>query len=189
VHDLRTMTPREAIRGGIALLPANRLRDGQAADATVEENLTLPALGRYFRRGRLQHREARRSVSALLQQFQVVPPVSELPMSKLSGGNQQKALLAKWFSIAPQVFLMHEPTQGVDVGARQQIFGLIEQFRRGGGATLLISTEYDDLAHLCDRVMIFRDGRAVSELPREELSPERILERCYSGDLRPVSAT
>ena len=179
-YEVGEMTPRRAIKAGVALLPANRLRDGAAPEATVTENVTLATLARFFHGGRLHHREARRSVSDLLREFQVTPPLPELPIAKLSGGNQQKALLAKWFSAEPRVFLLHEPTQGVDIGARKQIFSLIEEFRRRDGAIVLISTEYEDLAHLCDRVMIFRDGRVVAQLLKNDLSQERIVERCFA---------
>jgi ribose transport system ATP-binding protein len=180
--DLRRMTPRRAIDAGIALLPANRLREGAAQEATVTENVTLPLLGTYFRGGLLRHRRERRAVSAQLHQFQVVPPEPTRVFSKLSGGNQQKALLAKWFATRPQIFLLHEPTQGVDIGAKQQIFTNIRDLAQAGGAVVIASVEYEDLAHLCDRVLVFRDGAVVAELRDDDLTEHRIVEQCFASE-------
>jgi len=181
-HDLSRLAPRRAIDLGVALLPANRLREGAAQQATVAENVTLPTLGAYFSRGLLRHRRERRAVAARLREFQVVPPEPGRVFAKLSGGNQQKALLAKWFATRPQVFLLHEPTQGVDIGAKQQIFGQIRDLAEAGGAVMIASVEYEDLAHLCDRVLVFRDGEVVAELRGDDLTEDRIVEQCFASE-------
>ena len=118
----------------------------------------------------------------LLHEFHVTPPEPGRILAKLSGGNQQKALLAKWFATRPQVFLLHEPTQGVDIGAKKQIFAQIRDLAQAGGSVILASVEYADLAHLCDRVLVFRDGRVVIELYGAELTEERIVEQCFASD-------
>jgi ribose transport system ATP-binding protein len=179
---LRRMKPRVAIDAGIALLPANRLREGAAQEATATENVTLPLLGTYFKHGFLRHRHERRAVAAQLHQFQVVPPEPGRVFSKFSGGNQQKALLAKWFATRPQIFLLHEPTQGVDIGAKQQIFSNIRDLAQAGGAVVIASVEYEDLAHLCDRVLVFRDGVVVAELRDDDLTQHRIVEQCFASE-------
>jgi ribose transport system ATP-binding protein len=178
-HELRHFTPRQAINSGLALLPADRLQNGGAQEASVRENVTLPTLSRYFRRGILHHRQERSGVRQLLDAYQVSPPEPDRVFAELSGGNQQKALVAKWFQVDPRVLLLHEPTQGVDVGARKQIFERIRDFAQAGGAILIASVEYEDLAHLCDRVIVFRDGRPVSELRKPHLSEEIIVEHCF----------
>ena len=178
--DARRMTPAAALRSGIALLPADRLRDGGVGTATVSENVTLPTLSNYFDRGLLRRRRERRSVRDLLERFVVRPAEPPRLFSTLSGGNQQKALLAKWFETGPQLFLLHEPTQGVDVGARKQIFQQMRDAAQAGVAFIFVSSEYEDLANLCDRVVVFRYGRPVSELHGASLTQERILERCFS---------
>jgi ribose transport system ATP-binding protein len=177
--DLARLTPREAMRAGIALLPANRLRDGGSAGASVRENMTLATLGTYKRGGFLRLRQEASRVSTLLKDFQVQPPEADRPLGTLSGGNQQKVLLAKWFETRPEVFLLHEPTQGVDVGARRQIFRHIAAAAKAGTSFVLASSEYQDLPHLCDRVIVFRDGRPVSELHGAALTHERIVEQCF----------
>src|SRR5262249_57580504 len=127
---------RRAIAVGIALLPANRLREGAAQAATVTENVTLPTLPAYFRRGLLNHRRERRDVAAKMREFQVVPTEPMRIFAKLSGGNQQQALLAKWFGTRPQIFLLHEPTQGADIGAKHQIFARIRDGAESARALL-----------------------------------------------------
>jgi ribose transport system ATP-binding protein len=177
--DVAGLTPRAAMDAGLALLPANRLRDGGSVDASVGENMTLATLGSYKRRGALRRGRETSRVGRLLQDFQVQPPEAARPFGTLSGGNQQKVLLAKWFETKPQVFLLHEPTQGVDVGARRQIFRHIAAAREAGMSFVLASSEYQDLPHLCDRVIVFRDGRPVSELHGASLTHERIVEQCF----------
>jgi ribose transport system ATP-binding protein len=178
-HDMRRLTPRRAISAGIVLAPANRRRDGGVGDATVRENVTLPSLSNYFRRGRLRARLEGRQVAEMIRDFQVVPPDPEAALGTLSGGNQQKALLAKWFHRNPKVFVIHEPTQGVDIGAKRQIFQLIREAADAGTSFVLASSEYEDLANLCDRVLVLRDGRVVSALHGGALTPERLLEQCF----------
>jgi ribose transport system ATP-binding protein len=181
-YDLRRMSPRDAIAAGLALLPANRLREGAVQSATVTENTTLTTLRSYFVRGLLRHMRERRTVTALLHEFHVTPPEPRRVFAKLSGGNQQKALLAKWFATRPEIFLLHEPTQGVDIGAKQQIFGQIRDLVQAGGAVILASVEYEDIAHLCDRVIVFRDGAPVAELRGADLTEGRIVEQCFASE-------
>jgi ribose transport system ATP-binding protein len=180
--DLSSLKPSRAKRLGLALLPANRLRDGAVPSASVTENMTLPTVYQYFLQGYLHRRRETRAVSALMTQFEVTPREPARPLSTLSGGNQQKVLLAKWFETHPKVFLMHEPTQGVDVGARRQIFRLIRDAAQSGTPFILASSEYEDLAHLCDRVIVFRHGQPVSELHGDSLTYERILEQSFRDD-------
>jgi len=178
-YHLHAFSPRAAITAGMALLPADRLRDGAVQGASVRENVTLPSLRSYFRGGILRLDQERRGVAGLLRAFQVTPPDPEHIFGDLSGGNQQKALIAKWFETGPKVLLLHEPTQGVDIGARQQIFKRIRDFAQAGGAVVISSVEYGHLAHLCDRVIVFKDGRAVRELRTPNLSEDRIVEASF----------
>jgi ribose transport system ATP-binding protein len=188
-HQLDDFTPAKAMRRGMALLPANRLRDGGVPSATVTENLTLPTVGTYFSGGLLKHRREVRRVAELLEEFQVSPPDPDRTFATLSGGNQQKVLVAKWLETKPKVLLLHEPTQGVDVGARAQIFTRIRDAAEAGTAVVLASSEYEDLVHLCDRVIIFRDGRAVSEVSGAALTVERLVEQSLRADRATAAAS
>lgn len=186
--DLKQFAPRQAIDVGMALLPGNRLKQGAALSATVTENVTLPTLSSYYDAGLLRHRRERRRVRHLLDRFEVRPADPDLVFAKLSGGNQQKALLAKWFETEPQVMLLHEPTQGVDIGARKQVFEQIRDAAETGTAILIASAEYEDLAHLCDRVLVFRNGRPVVELQGADLTHERIVEQCFKNERQQVAS-
>jgi ribose transport system ATP-binding protein len=164
-------SPKAALAHGIVYLPADRRGLGGDMSATVADNLTLPITARYFRRGRIDQQTARREVRGALRRFDVRPADPEIQLGHLSGGNQQKALLAKWLDLygAARVMLLHEPTQGVDVGSRQDIFRFIRESVRAGQSALYVSSEYEDLAHLCDRVLVLRDGAVVAELAAPHL--------------------
>lgn len=177
--DVARLTPRDAMAAGLALLPADRQRDGAVDVATVAENLSLPTLHTYFRGGRLRHRRERARALQLLTDYDVQPRDPRAPFSTLSGGNKQRVLIAKWFETRPLAFLMHEPTHGVDVGARQQILEYISTSAQQGRAFVIASAEYEDLAHLCDRVLVFRDGQAVAQLAGRTLTHERLLDQCF----------
>jgi ribose transport system ATP-binding protein len=122
-------------------------------------------------------------VDRLLEEFQVRPQgMPRMQMSAFSGGNQQKALMGKWMRLpGVKVLLLHEPTQGVDVGSRKLLFDFIQQAAEQGIAVLWASAEYDDLAHLCDRVIVIRGGRIAAELRGADVNYDRILEQCYAS--------
>ena len=145
------------------------------------ENITLATLERYVRFGSIRHGLERSTAAGLLDEYDVLPRELDRQMRTLSGGNQQKALLAKWLESNPTVLLLHEPTQGVDVGAKQQIFRRLRAAADSGIAIVIATTEYEDLSHLCDRVMIMRDGRNAVELQGASLTPERVVEECYKN--------
>jgi len=176
---LETLQPQGAIKSGIAFLPANRLGDGSLQTATVKENVTLAKLDEFFLSGFLRLGRERDTVERILSDYDVRPRDPERVFSTLSGGNQQKVLLAKWFETRPKVLLLHEPTQGVDVGARAQIFRRIRDAAAAGAAILLATSEYEDLPFLCDRVIVFRGGRAVAQLHGPSLTTERIVEQSF----------
>lgn len=179
--ELEHLGPREAVEMGLALLPANRARDGAVPTATAAENMTLVSLGRFFKGGRLRHRAERAEALALMDEFDVRPRQPLLRFENFSGGNQQKALLAKWLVREPKVVLMHEPTQGVDIGARRDIFAKIRRAADDGAATLIASAEYEDLANLCDRILVFRRGKVVGELRDADLNHQRLLDHVLRG--------
>ena len=168
------LDPRTAIESGLALVPADRARLGIAAQLTVRENMSLPWLPALTKGVRIDQRQERSKVNSLLKDFDVRPRDSEALIGSLSGGNAQKTVLARWIAMSPQLLLLHEPTQGVDVGARQQIFSAIQDAVSAGMSVLYASLEYEDLAHMCDRVLVFRDGRVIAEVKGPELTEERL---------------
>lgn len=178
-HDVTRLTPDTALRAGIALLPADRHRDGGVGSLSVADNVTLPVIGRYAARGRLRRKRLLRDAAALLAKFDVRPRNPRLLYQALSGGNQQKALIAKWLSTTPRLLLLDEPTRGVDVGARLQIFALIRDAARAGASVLCASSDYEQLSEICDRVLVLSGGSVVSLLVGDNLATERIAEACY----------
>jgi ribose transport system ATP-binding protein len=181
-RDSTNPTPERSKAAGVALLPADRQSHSAIPRATVRENVTLPDLAAYRRRRGLDHGRERADVRADLERFAVQPADPERRLYSLSGGNQQKALLARWLRLGPRVLLLHEPTQGVDIGARRGIFGILRDSAMAGTSVLYSSVEYEDLANVCDRVLVFRRGRIVGDLAGDALSAERLAERCYSGE-------
>lgn len=173
------MTPHQARHMNLAFLPADRQGQGGVPTATLLENLTMPDLGQYFQGGRLQHRRERTEGVAALREFEVRPPDPERLLSTLSGGNQQKTVLGKWLRLKPDILLLHEPTQGVDIGSRKQIFRFIRDIADTGTSVIIASSEHEDLANVCHRVLVFRRGRIAQELSGENLTLERVVEQSY----------
>jgi ABC-type sugar transport system ATPase subunit/ribose/xylose/arabinose/galactoside ABC-type transport system permease subunit len=165
-----------AIESGMAYVPADRRRGGAVMEMSVRENLTLPLM-RPLRRalGRLDGRAERAETRSWMATVGLRPPNAEQRLKLFSGGNQQKVVLAKWLRVRPRVLLLDEPTQGVDVGAKAAIYELILAARRDGAGVLLCSSDTKELVSLCDRVLVLREGRVASEIPRESLTEERLV--------------
>lgn len=176
--DLPQMTPPAAIAKGIALLPSDRLHAAGVGSMSVADNITLPVLGEFFDRLLLNWGGIRARARALGSSYDVRPNRPELLLSALSGGNQQKVLLAKWLQTEPVLLLLDEPTQGVDVGARQRLFQALDEAAAQGTAVLVASTDAEQLAQICDRVLIFARGRVVQDLRGDQVTKEIITEQC-----------
>jgi ABC-type sugar transport system ATPase subunit len=162
-----------AIRAGLGYLPEERASQGLFLPLPVRENVSLPALER-LSRGRLLLRGAeRRYVAAALQPLQLRGRASD-PVVRLSGGNQQKVLFARWLGLRPDVMILDEPTRGIDVGARAEIYQVVDQLTSGGVAVLLISSDIQELLLLADRIVVMRAGRLVGEFAGEEMTEVRI---------------
>jgi ribose transport system ATP-binding protein len=186
---LRPKAPiHERIRRGLILVPGDRKRKAVAAKMTVRENLTLPRLPEFIRRGRLDRTAEDRVARDLVADFGIKAPGTEVPMSQLSGGNQQKVVLGRWLSTAPGVLVLHEPTHGVDVAAKAEIFALIADATRHGMAVVIASAEYDDLANVCGRVVVLAGGSACADLTGDALTSEAIGAAAFGGGSRPAGA-
>jgi ribose transport system ATP-binding protein len=174
--------PRRAIDHGVSFLPADRPKRSAAMAETVADNVTLPILRKtFFSSGRVQTRQERQHVTALLERFDVRPRSPLLEIARLSGGNQQKALLAKWLQTEPRVLLLDEPVQGVDIGAKAQIFERLRDTAAAGCSLVIASSEYEDLALLCDRVLILVDGRVDRVLTGPQVTKDQIAAACYGA--------
>ncbi|KQO36306.1 MULTISPECIES: sugar ABC transporter ATP-binding protein [unclassified Aeromicrobium] len=177
-HDL---TSRRGPCASTALVPADRKNDSAVQTLPVTDNVTMPVLGRFRGALGLDRRAMTTATAALMEEYDVRPRDPSLPLSALSGGNQQKAVIAKWLQTGPRLLLLHEPTQGVDVGARGQIWDVIRGSADAGGAVVCASSDHEQLAALCDRVVVLARGRVVAELTGGDVTKERITERCLSS--------
>jgi ribose transport system ATP-binding protein len=177
--ELSGLDPAAAIAAGIVLLPGDRQNAGAIGSLSVTDNVTMPVLGSVYRSWLLDRAGMHRRTRRLGEEFEVRPNRPEGGFEALSGGNQQKALLAKWMQTEPSLILLDEPTQGVDVGARQTVFRAIERMASGGAAILCASSDYEQLAAICHRVLVFSRGRIVSELVGAQVNKDNIAEHCY----------
>ena len=172
--------PDLAIEAGLGFVPADRKSVGLVASMVVRENVTLADLRPYLRGGLLRHRAERSDVDTWLGLLDVRPRDQTLGAMRLSGGNQQKVLLARWLRIRPRMLVMDEPTQGVDVGAKAEIHRRIVAAARDGAGVLVCSTDTAELVRVCDRVLVMQRGRIGAELLGRDISEERIDRLCLS---------
>ncbi len=170
--------PSDSIAAGLALVPDERLRFAAAAEATVMENVTLSLLDRYATGPLIRAREERAAAQEMLLRHNVLPPNPDALLGSLSGGNQQKVVIARALAAEPEVLLLHEPAQGVDIEARNQIFAAVDAAAQAGTAVLLATTEYEDLARFANRILVFAHGRIKAELVGDELSAHAIEHAC-----------
>ena len=166
---------------GIPLVPADRAREGVVAEFAVRENLTLSILGRLGARGKLGLREERAVVEHWMQELGIVTAGSDALISTLSGGNQQKVVVARCLVREPDLLVLSEPTAGVDIGTRVAIYDLIARLARGGLTVVVSSSDLGDLLAMCTRVVVLRDGRVATELGADGLT-EHALVRAMEGD-------
>ncbi|MFZ1962314.1 MAG: sugar ABC transporter ATP-binding protein [Roseiarcus sp.] len=164
-------TPRDAIAAGIALIPENRLVQGLVTQHSVGDNITLPVLDRISRYSWVSDSDAAKVSGEHISQLRIKAESAETTVNTLSGGNQQKVVVAKWLATMPSVLVLDEPTAGVDVGSKVEIVGVIRELARRGRALLLISSEMSVLLAACDRIVVMSSGRIVREIPRRRLDP------------------
>jgi ribose transport system ATP-binding protein len=172
--DVPARRPDRAIAAGMGLVPAERHANAAFLAASVRENVAMVDVGRNVIAGLLRSGREKSDVGQWLGRLQVRPARTEFAMSALSGGNQQKVVLARWLRQAPRVLVLDDPTQGVDIGAKTEIHALIDDAAAQGMAVLVVSSDHEDLARLCHRVLVLRSGRVVDELRPPALTPERL---------------
>jgi ribose transport system ATP-binding protein len=166
--------PRAAVGAGICYVPADRLAQALLPTACVRENLTIADLTPFWHTARLRRRVERRDAEKWVAKLDVRPSQTEKPVLELSGGNQQKVVMARWLRVEPAVLVLDEPTQGVDVGSKADIHRLVDQAAVGGAVVVVCSTDADELARLATEVIVLRRGRAAVRLHRGEINRERI---------------
>jgi ribose transport system ATP-binding protein len=171
--------PAKAMAGGIGYVPEDRAADAVFADMSVGENVSAAVIKSFWNGMTLRRRRERREARDVVDRFSIKAPDIDVPMATLSGGNQQKAVVARWLRRKPQLLLLDEPTQGVDVGARSQIHAMVRAAARDGASVVVVSSDFEELASMCDRVVVLRNGRIADECREPQLTSHRLTELIY----------
>jgi ribose transport system ATP-binding protein len=167
--------PKEAISAGIAMVPESRKDQALFLAHSVEDNVSLSSLGRYVKAGVVNRRRVRRDVQVQMGRLGIRPDALRLPVKSLSGGNQQKAALARWLMRESDVLILDEPTRGVDIGAKSEIYELINELTAKGKAVLVITSDLPEAIGISDRILVMRGGRIVHELPSRTATEEAVM--------------
>ena len=174
-HDISTSPTHEIIRAGLVYAPEDRARHGTVLPMTIAENLTSGLIERVKHRfGLMDHNDEDRIGAETVRRYRVRCAGTDQPLRQLSGGNQQKVVFGKWMGLSPKVAILDEPTRGVDVGAKDEIYEIIEGLAAEGMAILVISSEMEELVRLCDRILSVYEGRIVAELSGDDITPDRV---------------
>jgi rhamnose transport system ATP-binding protein len=174
-------SPTDAIAKGLILVPEDRKREGLVLDRSVAFNLSLPILGAVSRIGFVDRPEESRRVSRLIDEFDVRPADPAREVGQLSGGNQQKVVIAKCLGTEPSVLVVDEPTRGIDVAAKAELHGLLRTLAVRGVAILMISSDLPELLGMSDRVLVMRDGRLVGEMAGKDATELQVMSLAAGG--------
>lgn len=175
-HEVVTHSPQDGLANGIVYISEDRKRDGLVLGMSVKENMSLTAL-RYFSRagGSLKQADEKLAVSDFIRLFNIKTPSMEQPIGLLSGGNQQKVAIARGLMTRPKVLILDEPTRGVDVGAKKEIYQLINQFKQEGLSIILVSSEMPEVLGMSDRILVMHEGHLSGEFPIEQATQEVLM--------------
>ena len=180
-EDITPTSSLEAIRAGIALVPEDRKHQGLVVEMTVCENMSLASLRRYQKSG-FVNRAMEKSISdEMFGRLRIKAPSDRQIVQYLSGGNQQKVVLGKWLALKPDVLLMDEPTRGIDVGSKREIYLLMEELARNGVSILFASSEMEEILTMSDRALVVHEGEISGELAQDELSEEAVMQLATGG--------
>jgi ribose transport system ATP-binding protein len=185
-RSLDRATPRAAIAAGVGYVPEDRHQDAAYLGLTVRENLSITHVRKYWRGVRYDHAAERRDVQQAFESFSIRAAGPSEFMSSLSGGNQQKTILARWLTLAPRLLLLDEPTQGIDIGARAETYDSIRAAVNKGMTALLVSSDYEELARMSDRVLVLGDGRIRTQLSGQSLDRDAIAQAVYVSEGAPT---
>jgi galactofuranose transport system ATP-binding protein len=168
-------SPGKAIKAGIAICTENRKTEGIIPNMSIRENITLANLKSFSKFGFVSRRKQDKVVNEFIEKMGIKTPNADQKIKNLSGGNQQKVILARWLALNPSLLILDEPTRGIDVGAKAEIHSLIDSLSKSGLSILLISSEFDELIHNSDRIVVLREGQEIGELKGNERSQDNIM--------------
>jgi ribose transport system ATP-binding protein len=172
---LKIQSPRHAIAHGIYLVPEDRRDTGLITEMTVRENITLPSVRRHSSSGWIRRERENATARKMCEALKVKTTSIETVVTTLSGGNQQKVALAKWLALKPRLIFFDEPTRGIDVGAKSEIYQIMRRLAQEGVAVVMISSDMEEILGNSDRVAVMHDGRITGVLTRDECSQEAIM--------------
>jgi ABC-type sugar transport system ATPase subunit len=182
-RDVTISSPRHALDAGIVLLPEDRRHQGNIMGFSVRKNITLPRLGSHRRHRALpvpSSSSERAYARSVIERLDIKVANEEHPVRHLSGGNQQKVVLAKWLDSGADIFMFDEPTHGIDVEGKEEMYRLMEELARSGKGVIWVSSEFTELADTCRRVIVMREGRFVDELEGDDVTDAALVERCFT---------
>jgi ribose transport system ATP-binding protein len=188
-REIRPRNPAEALAAHIAYIPQDRHADGAIDEMTLRENLTLSTLGDHWKGGHISRRSEVSAAAEMIKRFDIRPPLPDRKMANLSGGNQQKAILARCIATQPKLIVLDEPTQGVDAGAKQEIGAVVLKLAEEGTGIVLCSSDYAELASLCTRVLVLDRGQVVADLVAEAITEDQLTAASAATDSKPNEAT
>lgn len=178
---IRRFDPKQSIREGFALCAEDRKREGIFPDLSVRENIILVLQAKRGWLRKLSFRSQSALAGDLASRLRIHPPDLEGSIDRLSGGNQQKALIARWLAVEPALLMLDEPTRGIDVGAKFEIMSLVEELRQDGGAVIFVSSELPEVVRTSTKVLVLRDRKAVGMLEGGQVSEERVVREIAEG--------
>ena len=181
-EDVKILSPQQAIRHSMGFVPEDRKQQGLFLNMAVRENINMSNLGQVSNLGFVNRRQASEMAQEYVEKLDIRTPSVRQQVGNLSGGNQQKVVIARWLTLAPRVLILDEPTRGVDVGAKAEIHGLMRQLAAEGVAVLMISSELPEILGVSDRVLVMHEGRVTGEFSREEATQDRIMHAATGGN-------
>lgn len=173
--------PIDAIQAGIAFVTEDRKQEGLILSLSIRENLSLPNLGKLSSAGFMNKAREKQLSEATIDKLQIKTPHQEQPVGSLSGGNQQKVVIGKWLATEPKILILDEPTRGVDIGAKKEIYDLMNQLAAQGVAIIMISSELPEVLGMSDRILVMHEGRLAAEFTKAEATQENIMHAATGG--------
>jgi ABC-type sugar transport system ATPase subunit len=174
-HELRKHSVADSVQAGLGMVPEDRKRQGLVGSMSVRENVSLASLRRITKLGFIEKREDRQLAAGFQRELNIQPSDVQTKVTSLSGGNQQKVVIARWLATSPKVLMLDDPTAGVDVGAKAEVHRLIRSIAQGGAAVLLVSSDVREVLSVADRVLVMHEGRVMGIVDLDSATEEKLV--------------
>lgn len=179
--EMKIRTPKDAIKAGIGFITENRKAEGLILDFSIADNISLPSIGKFAKQAVVRKKEVSAFVNELAERLGVKAESVGMEAGALSGGNQQKVVIAKWVGMQPTILIMDEPTRGIDVGAKRDIYDLMNELTDNGVSIIMVSSELPEVIGMSDRILVIHEGRVAGELNHDEATQEKIVTLATGG--------